>query len=143
MQKKQGNDQMLDYAGTDARSVKAMLTGNDDGRTKAYECYRAEAVARKPDISEEELAENYRAYSQLAEHKRAWREGTLDKRFRGYSRTFLAAFRAREDSENAIDQAANCHPGEIFDLGFDSVMTHIGKAFVVALVFLGITYLFP
>lgn len=48
------------YAGTDPRSVKAMLENRDDGRGKAYAMYRLEALRANPGMSEDALAAGFR-----------------------------------------------------------------------------------
>jgi hypothetical protein len=135
MKRHESNWIMRDCAASDPRSAKAMLEGRDDGRAAAYDRYREEALGRNPNMSEEQLMEAYPAYVRLTEQKRAWREGTLDRTFQGYSKTFLAAVRAHEDSNNALNQSVDCHPGEIYDRGFDATMTLLGGGLVFAVIF--------
>jgi hypothetical protein len=125
MERKSGSYQMRDYAETDPRSFKAALQGRDDGRWEAYNRYCRKALERDPTITDEVLAEQYVAYVRLREQKRAWREQSLNPLFHGYSRAFLSAVRACADRENALDQAARRHPGEIFNWGFDATLKHL------------------
>jgi hypothetical protein len=142
MDQNEGGFFMRDMSESDPRSVKAWLRGKGDGRTEAFNRYRREALARDPSLTDEKLTEDYEAYVRLSEQKRAWRDRTVNPMFSGYGRAFLGAFRAREDAENALEQAADRHPGQIYNRGFDSVMTHLGGGLVMAFIFYGIWHIF-
>lgn len=51
---------MQDYAATDARSVKAWMDGKDDGRGRAFEVFRQEAIRCDATLTEADINNRYR-----------------------------------------------------------------------------------
>ncbi len=71
------------YAATDPRSVQAMLAGTDDGRGRAFELFRRQALRKAPGLSNEMLDEQYR---------RALANGWLQQQKRKAVRIFAMCF---------------------------------------------------